>query len=585
MREIPGLPGKAIPEWVTINEASFLTGNSVEAIRREIMAGRIASGSPFADMVLVRTSDLFGSQPGSVGVADPPTQRADRLDEAWGAGAGSGQRALSRLARLSGATKAAVIAFAVLLATTQIPPVRQLASEVLFSSSASSHKAKHTHPCIGNGRNKQCAESSPPAPSPSSSPSSSPSPSPSASPSPSGPSPSPDPSPSPEPSPSPSPSTPSPGPLGVGPQSSITCPTGAVSIAPGSDIQAAVNANPAGTAFCLRAGLHSRTSAITPKTGNTFTGEYGAIIDGSGWSATDTTQALFRAHNQNIDDVVIRNLVLRNSPQRGIHAYKDFSDRWVIENNDIHGNRTGISHGNYFRVLRNVIRDNWQYGIGSFLSTGSLIEGNEIKHNASRGSEFPGDSGASKWGLVTNTIVRGNVVQDNYGNGIWFDSHHMGIVIENNTVTNNPGSGIFHEAGGQTVIRNNTVSGSLRGIFISNSHDTEVYENLLYGNEQAINLFKDANSTESDTYNNLMRQNTVRVPTVGTQPLAVIMGCRNMTSSECSAYSTSKGNRFEGNAYIVPDTSRRYWYWNITNRTWSEWQSAGQDLTGSVQKL
>ena len=90
-------------------------------------------------------------------------------------------------------------------------------------------------------------------------------------------------------------------PSGVGPQAAITCPAGAFLIAPnhpGDFIPSIVNSHPAGTTFCLRAGVHSLTSSITPKTGDTFVGEYGAILDGTGWTTTDDTQAAFRAHNR-----------------------------------------------------------------------------------------------------------------------------------------------------------------------------------------------------------------------------------------------------------------------------------------------
>src|SRR5262245_3158810 len=111
---------------------------------------------------------------------------------------------------------------------------------------------------------------------------------------------------------------------GVGPQASITCPAGAVNIVPGQSIQRLVDIYPAETTFCLRAGVHRLTSSIRPKTGNTFVGEYGAILDGTGWSTADGTQAAFRAHNEDIDSVTIRNLVIQRMPQYGIAAYKDF---------------------------------------------------------------------------------------------------------------------------------------------------------------------------------------------------------------------------------------------------------------------
>ncbi len=48
----------------------------------------------------------------------------------------------------------------------------------------------------------------------------------------------------------------------------------------GDSIQAAVNGNPAGTRFRLASGTH-RQQQVTPKDGNTFTGEVGAVLSGA----------------------------------------------------------------------------------------------------------------------------------------------------------------------------------------------------------------------------------------------------------------------------------------------------------------
>src|SRR6266511_3001985 len=162
-----------------------------------------------------------------------------------------------------------------------------------------------------------------PPPSPSPSPSFSPSPSPSPSPLPS-PSPSYSPSPTPSPSPSPSP-TPSPSDLPiVGPQPSITCPAGSVNIGTSTDIQAMTNLYPQGTTFCLKAGTHSMTAPVFPKSNDTYVGEYGAVLDGTGWTTTDTSLgAAFSAMGRDIDYVTIRNLVIRNMPQKGIATAYD----------------------------------------------------------------------------------------------------------------------------------------------------------------------------------------------------------------------------------------------------------------------
>lgn len=71
-------------------------------------------------------------------------------------------------------------------------------------------------------------------------------------------------------------------PVGEADTSAVTV-TGAFTgtvIYPGTDIQAAVDANPAGTAFLLKAGLH-RMQRVSPKNGNVFAGEPGTILSGA----------------------------------------------------------------------------------------------------------------------------------------------------------------------------------------------------------------------------------------------------------------------------------------------------------------
>ena len=51
-------------------------------------------------------------------------------------------------------------------------------------------------------------------------------------------------------------------------------------IQPGMSIQAAVDANPPGTSFLLKAGVH-RLQQVNPKSGNSFTGEPGTVVSGA----------------------------------------------------------------------------------------------------------------------------------------------------------------------------------------------------------------------------------------------------------------------------------------------------------------
>jgi parallel beta-helix repeat protein len=422
-----------------------------------------------------------------------------------------------------------------------------------------------------------------PPPSPSPSPSSLPSPSPSYSPSPS-----PRPSPSLSPSPSPSPSPPSSGLPIVGPQSSITCPAGSVNIGTSMDIQAMTNQYAQGTTFCLKAGTHNMRAPVFPKSNDTYVGEFGAILDGTGWTTTDTSLgAAFSGAGRDIDNVTIRNLVIRNFPQRGIHACKDLCDGWTINHNELYGSVTGINHGNYSEISWNYIHDNSQYGIIGYQTTGSVIENNEFAYNAWDHPNHIGDSANSKWANVTNTTVRNNNIHDNRWSGIWFDGNgNSGNLVEGNTVTNNLGNGIFNEAAGSLIVRNNTITNSSqRNIYISESHDMEVYGNTLSGGPSSslqIGLFQDGNRVgETVMQNDSIHDNYITVPSGG---MAIQITCSNLTATACSLYSTSHNIVFRNNHYTVPSLTSRWWYWNQAYRDWAGWRGQGQDTTGTIQQ-
>jgi hypothetical protein len=53
-----------------------------------------------------------------------------------------------------------------------------------------------------------------------------------------------------------------------------------ITLSPGINIQSAVNSNPAGSTFILGRGTY-RMQTVVPKTGDRFTGQTGAILNGS----------------------------------------------------------------------------------------------------------------------------------------------------------------------------------------------------------------------------------------------------------------------------------------------------------------
>ena len=398
-----------------------------------------------------------------------------------------------------------------------------------------------------------------------------------------------------------------------GPQPTITCPGGAIDIRPGSSIQSIVNAYPGGTTFCLRAGVHSLAASITPRSGNTFVGEYGAILDGTGWTTSDLTQAAFRAHSEDINDVTIRNVVIRHMPQRGIHAYSSgtcdvavhvckFStagaDRWTIENNEIAYNVEGINVPTDGIIRHNYIHHNVGPdpfgtngrtrggGFESFLAQRVLFDHNEISYN---GQEMKAAS------LSPNTTFRNNFVHHNLGNGIWFDGENPGSLIENNIVEDNQGQGIFYEVSGQGVIRNNTVrrSGG-NGIFIATSHRVEIYGNTLEDNFRGINYFVDCSAVGASSGGEIGEE--VYMQDVSAHDNTITVGSRAgawasalsytaCTSAQLAPYlNGSKNLTFTNNIYLVPDVSAGWWVWGDSLKTWIQWQSLGRDLHGAITR-
>ena len=367
-----------------------------------------------------------------------------------------------------------------------------------------------------------------------------------------------------------------------GPRASITCPAGAIDISPGTNIQVVVDFHPGASTFCLTPGVHSITNAITPKTGNTFVGEYGAILDGAGWTTTDPDQGAFRSQVQDIDDVTVRNLVIRNMPQKAFHVHYVSADRWTIEYNEITGNRTGVSVANNSVVRHNAIHHNSSGGYTGFRAVNTLFENNEIAYN-----------GAEQKMLYTVDVTfRNNYVHHNVSDGIWFDTDNRNTVIEGNRVEDQGRNGIFYEISDTALIRNNTVlrSGEA-GIFISTAKNVEIRDNTLQDNFRGIWYFLNCDAIGDgivvyDLANNNAHDNIIRV---GTTSGAFANGFGYLaicTSTQAAPYvNGSKNLKFTNNTYYVPSLATKYWVWGLNGlRFWSEWQALGHDTTGAAHQ-
>jgi parallel beta-helix repeat protein len=371
-------------------------------------------------------------------------------------------------------------------------------------------------------------------------------------------------------------------PSGVGPQTSITCPAGAADIFPGQSIQLIVNANAAGTAFCLRAGSpHQITASITPKSGDSFTGEYGAILDGTGWSTTDVTAGAFRASDQDIDNVTIRNLVIKNMPKQAIYASYHKSDGWTIDFNELTLNQTAVSAPNNSQVKNNYIHHNSADGYSAFQSSNILFEANEIAYN-----------GSQKVIAAKNVTFRNNFVHHNTDDGIWYDGDSSGGLVEGNVVEDNGREGIFTEISAGIVIRNNASRrNAANGIFISTSKNIQVYNNIVENNLAGIQYFLNCAAVGGGSIGWDLADNTVHDNQIKVAPDSVFANLLNYSGGTCTSSAQvapylngMKNLTFANNTYLVPSLTTKWFVWGFAQlKSWSEWQALGNDTTGSYQ--
>jgi len=380
--------------------------------------------------------------------------------------------------------------------------------------------------------------------------------------------------------------------IAAGPRSAITCPVAAVRIAIGADIQAAVEARPGNTTFCLERGVHKLGGPITPRTGDVFVGEYGAVLDGSGWTSADQNQGAFRAQDQNVDNVTIRNLVIRRMPQKGIHAFP-LASGWTIEHNEVAENRTGIAAPDRSMVRHNYIHHNTAGGYSAFRAVGTTFEGNEIAHNG----------GEQKIVRTRDVVFRNNFVHHNVADGIWYDAENTGSLIEGNRVEDNGREGISYEISGQGVIRTNAVRrNATTGIFISTSKDVEISDNIIEDNLRGIQYFLNcaALSDGFDLANNTAHGNVV---VVASRKDAYASGFAHLSSCspmQVEPYLSGKKNlAFRATRYRVPAAGAKYWFWGYSTlrsvtdtfswgtgsvKSWTEWQALGHDVDGIVSQ-
>jgi len=378
-------------------------------------------------------------------------------------------------------------------------------------------------------------------------------------------------------------------------------PTG-VPIYPGQSIQATVNANPAGTAFVIKAGTHTQQRVI-PKSGNTFVGEPNAVLDGQGV----TPYAFTKGPAPYPSNVTIRGLKITNynppmqtaTVDAGGYYPNEGTTGWVIDDNEVSYNgEYGIRIGNSTRVTNNNAHHNKRLNIAG-TGNNTVIEGNEIAYgNYLNSFNTNFEAGGTKFGYTDGLVLRDNYVHDNLGVGLHMDENNINTLIELNRIINNGSEGIAIEISYATRILNNTITGNgwndprnrytylwNAGIGVHASPNVEVAGNTVSGNYAGIVAIQQYRGSDRADYGPHVVQNFYVHDNVITQTnlprtineLSVAAGAAQDIGD--TSIFTSRNNRFVNNTYYMGSNPRPFAWMNGT-RTEFDWRGYGLDVGG-----
>ena len=244
-----------------------------------------------------------------------------------------------------------------------------------------------------------------------------------------------------------------------------SAPAGAITVTTTQSISGMTETHPAGTTFWLTPGVHTlprgEFSQIIPKSGNTYIGAPGAILDGSRNNRYAFTGA---AVNVKVKNLTIQHFGPRGgNPNEGVVNH-DSATGWVLERNTIKENAgAGVMIGSRNVLRGNCLADNGQYGFNSYNPndvTDITLEGNEIAGNNTDDwearQEGCGCTGGGKFWMTSRAVIKNNWVHHNKGVGLWADTNNAGFLFENNYLSDNGAEGIIYETSYNAAVRNNT---------------------------------------------------------------------------------------------------------------------------------
>jgi mannuronan 5-epimerase len=197
---------------------------------------------------------------------------------------------------------------------------------------------------------------------------------------------------------------------------------------------------------------------------------------------------------------------IMGAPRPSIVVENNATGTTDITNSDIaylgfeqgkHKGGSGLSYyfGGDGSIIKNNIIHEVYFGLYTF-GVGHMIVENNIIRNS-------GHYGLDPHTGTHDMIIRNNTVYGNNGSGIICSLNCYNILIENNKVHNNAGDGIdFSRNMYNSIARDNIVYNEPSGVFVSQSHKNQIYNNSISKSGSGINV-------NSGSSNNKFSGNTI----------------------------------------------------------------------------
>lgn len=294
--------------------------------------------------------------------------------------------------------------------------------------------------------------------------------------------------------------------------------------------------------------------------------------------------------------VLIRNITIEkyaSVAQKGAIQAQD-AKGWTVENCELRLNSAaGMAAGSGTRVRDCDIHHNGQIGITG-VGHDIVIEHNTIDDNNIRNFQITWEAGGVKLAVSERVVMRGNLVRNNRGPGLWCDIECRDVLYEDNIVERNSDAGIFHEISYAAVIRNNTLRYNGRGeriwfwsnnILVAASQDVEVYGNTLTADagKCGIILADQGRSRKSGgTYKT--RNNRVHDNETTFEGSACAGAASDVGPYDANAFVIETGNNlFDHNVYRIPrDGAALRFAWGHAVFDWDQLHRAGIEPNGNL---